>query len=77
MLWLFINILTADDKYSPVNRDNFTELIQIQLSQKQKSFSQFFSAILKSRLNFEHFQKKLTLIANVFPNLRTRQEAVR
>ena len=32
--------------------------IQILLSQKQKTLSQFFSAILKSTLNFEHFQKK-------------------
>ena len=30
----------------------------MQLSQKQKLFSQFFPAILKSRLNFEHFQEK-------------------
>ena len=27
------------------------------LSEKQKTFSEFFSAILKSRLNFEHFPK--------------------
>ena len=30
----------------------------MQLSQKQKTFSQFFSKFLKSSLNFEHFQKK-------------------
>ena len=30
----------------------------MQLSQKQKTFSEFFSAFLKSSLNFEHFQKK-------------------
>ena len=32
--------------------------IQNQLSQKQKVFSQFFFAFLKSTLNFEHFQEK-------------------
>ena len=32
--------------------------IQMQLSQKQKTFSEFFCAFLKSSLNFEHFQKK-------------------
>ena len=32
--------------------------IQMQLSQKQKSFSEFFSQRLKSSLNFEHFRKK-------------------
>ena len=30
----------------------------MQLSGKQIAFSQFFSAFLKSTLNFEHFQKK-------------------
>ena len=30
----------------------------MQLSQKQKTFSGFFSAVLKPRLNFEHFQKR-------------------
>ena len=29
----------------------------MQLSNKQKTSSQFFSAFLKSRLSFEHFQK--------------------
>ena len=29
----------------------------MQLSQKQKFFSQFVSAFLNSELNFEHFQK--------------------
>ena len=62
MLWkilrLFVNTMTADDKYSLLNRDNLTKPIQILLSQKQKTFSQIFSAFLKSTLNFEHFQKK-------------------
>ena len=30
----------------------------MQLSRKQKTFSEFFSAFLKSSLNLEHFQKK-------------------
>ena len=30
----------------------------MQLSRKQKTFSNFFSAFLKSNLNFEHFKKK-------------------
>ena len=55
---LFINTLSADGKYSLLNRDNLTQPIQIQLSRKQKSFSDFFSTFLKSSLNFEHFLKK-------------------
>ena len=30
----------------------------MQLSGKQKGFSEFFAAFLKSSLNFEHFQQK-------------------
>ena len=42
------------------------------LSEKQKSFSEFVAAFLKSRLNFKHFEKKgMTLMAFLFPKLRT------
>ena len=50
--------MTADDKYSLLNRDNLKQHIRTELSQKQKAFSQFFLAFSKSTLNFEHFQKK-------------------
>ena len=55
---MFVNTLTADDKYSPLNRDNLTQPIRTQLSQKQEAFRQFFLAFSKSTLNFEHFEKK-------------------
>ena len=58
ILRLFLNTLTDDDRYCLLYRDNLTQPIQILLSQKQKTFSQFFSAFLKSTLNFEHFQQK-------------------
>ena len=51
---LFINTLSADGKYSLFNRDNLTQPIQTELSRKKKTFSEFFSAFLKSTLNFEH-----------------------
>ena len=54
----FIQTLTDDEKYSLLYRDNLTQPIQILLSQKQKTFSEFFSAFLKSTLNFAHFRKK-------------------
>ena len=59
MLWLFVNTFTSDDKYSPLNRDNLTQPIQKQLSQKSKTFSQFFSPVLTSTLNFENFREKV------------------
>ena len=55
ILRLFVNTLAADDKYSLLNRDNLTQPIQILLSKKENNFSQFFSAFLKGKLNFEHF----------------------
>ena len=54
----FLHTLTDDNKYSRLYRDNLTEQIQILLPEKQKSFSDFFTAFLKSPLNFAHFQKK-------------------
>ena len=47
------------------------------LSQKQKIFSQFFSSVFESALNFEYFQKKMTLIAYVFPKLSTTKNVLR
>ena len=38
----FLNTLTADDKYFLISRDNWMQTIEIQLSQKQNIFSQFF-----------------------------------
>ena len=54
----FVNTLTANDKYSLLNRENLTQPIQILLSQKQVTVSQFFSPFLKSKLNFKYLQKK-------------------
>ena len=58
ILRLFVNALTADDKYSGNNMQNLPPQFQTPLSQKQKTFSGFFIAFLKCALNLEHFQKK-------------------
>ena len=55
---VFINTLSADGKDNLFNKDNLMQPIQMQLSQKEKTFSEFLSAFLKASLNFEHFQKK-------------------
>ena len=57
-LRLFVKILTDDQKYSLLYTDNLTQPIVILLSQKQKTFSEFFSPFLKATLNFEIFPKK-------------------
>ena len=43
---LFVNTLVADE-YSLLNIDNLTQPIQMQLPQKQKTLSKFFSIFLK------------------------------
>ena len=57
-LRMFVTTLTDDGKCSLLYRNNLMQPIQILLSQKQKTFSKFFSAFLKSTLNFEHSGKK-------------------
>ena len=57
-LRLFVNTLSDNDKYCLLNTDHLKQAIRMQLSKKQKTFSQLLSAFLKSSLNFEHFQKK-------------------
>ena len=58
ILGLFLNTLTVDDKHYMLNRDNLTQPIQLQLSEKQKIFPLFFFAFLKSILNDKHLPKK-------------------
>ena len=58
ILSVFVNTLTVDDKHYLLNRDNITQRIQMQLTQKQKTFSEFLFAFLKFILNFKHSKKK-------------------
>ena len=53
------------------------QTIQMHLSEKQKIFSEFFSAFFESALNLEHFQKNMKLIAYVFPKLPTSKDVLR
>ena len=73
----FLKTLTANDKYSLNSKDNWMETIQMLLSQKQNIFPQFFSSFFEFALNFEHFQKKITFIAYVFPKLPTTKDVLR
>ena len=52
ILGLLVNTLAADEKYLVLNRDNLTIPVQMKLSQKKKTFSQFCAALLKSRITF-------------------------
>ena len=58
MLRLFVNTLTADDKYSLIDMLNFSKEFQTPLSLKQNTFCRFLIAFLKYAWNLEHFQEK-------------------
>ena len=73
----FLNTLTADDKYSLISKEKWMQTIQMLLSQKQNIFSRVFPSFFESALNFEHFQKKMTLIAYVFAKLPTTKYVLR
>ena len=50
--------MTAEYTYSRRNMQPLTQQVQTLISLKQKTFSGFFIAFLKSTWNGEHFQKK-------------------
>ena len=58
ILGLLGDTLAANDKYPVLNRVNLKIPIQKQLSEKKKTFSELFFAFLKSRIDFEHIEKK-------------------
>ena len=58
ILGLFVNTFTAEFTYSGRNMQTLTQQVQTPLSLKQKTFSGFFIAFVKSTRNGEHFQKK-------------------
>ena len=58
ILRLFVNTLTVNDKDYLLNRENLTERIQMQLSKKQKTFSEISFAFLTSLLNLKYLPTK-------------------
>ena len=60
ILALFVKTLTAEYKYSGHNMQTFTQQVPTPLSLKQKTFSRFFIAFLKSTWHgeMENCQKK-------------------
>ena len=50
--------MTAVYYYFRENLENLLHQVQTQISLKQKTFSLFFIALMKSTLNLEYFEKK-------------------
>ena len=55
---MFVNIFPTDDKYPLQDCENLQLPIQMQLSEKRKTFSEFFVPFLESTSNFKHFEGK-------------------
>ena len=56
ILGVFPNILTVDGKLSVQDQENLPLPMQMLLSEKRKTFSQYFVPFLKSISNFKHFE---------------------
>ena len=57
ILGLFVNTMTADDKYTVCDMENVLQPIQMQFSEKKRIFSDCFAKCLKSTSNFQNFKK--------------------
>ena len=68
--------MTTDDKYSRRNMLNFTQQLEAPLSQKQKIFTGFFIVFLKCALNLQHLEKKMSILAKLFPEFLIPKEVV-
>ena len=68
ILGLFVNKLTADDKYFLHNSENFSLAIQLQLSKKQETFSEIFAPLLKSTSTLR--------ISYLFPKLQKAKDVL-
>ena len=58
ILGVFLKTLTADGKYPIPDCENLQLALQMQLSEKRKTFSQFFVPFLEFISNIKHFEKK-------------------
>ena len=77
ILVVFVYTLTSDGKYPVQGCENLQLPIQMQLSEKRTSFSQFLFHfwILHQILNI--WKEKMIVIVNVFPKLQTVKILVR
>ena len=58
ILRLLVHTFAADEKCPILNRHKLRIHIQIQLSEKEKTFPEFSAAFLESRLNLKIFELK-------------------
>ena len=76
ILGLFVNRLTASEKYSLLHTDNLLRPIQMQLCMKQKVFLNFLLHFWNLHQIFNILKKNMALIVYVFPKLETAKDVV-
>ena len=76
MIWLLDNTLSANYEYSGINRENLQLPNKAKLSKKPSTFCGIFFAFLESELNFQCFEKKISLIAQAFLKLLTPRDVI-
>ena len=77
VLGVLLNTLTADGKYDVQDWENWQLPMIMKLSEKHKTFPEFFVPYLESTSNCKHFEKKMIVIPNVFPTSPTMNYLVR
>ena len=77
ILKLFVNTLTVNDKHYLLNRDNLTQEIQMQLSEKRKNFLNFLLHFQNIYEILNICQKKMTLVPDVFLEIAAPKNMVR
>ena len=75
ILGLLANTLTANYEHSRSTIENLPLPFQMEISEKAKKFFEFFIAFSESALNFQHFEKRKSFIAQVFPRFLTPKDA--
>ena len=77
ILEVFVNTLTADDKCPLQDCENLPLPIQMQLSEKRKTFFIFLFYFWNLHQILNVLKKKIIVIANVFHKLQTLKNLVR
>ena len=77
ILGVFVNTLTAKGMYPVQDSENFPLPIQMQLSEKWKTFSHFLFHFLNLHNTLNILKGKIIVIANVFPKLEIVKKFVR
>ena len=77
ILGVFVNTLNPESKYPVQDGENLEIPIQMQLSEKRKTFSQFFLPFLELHQFLNILKREMIIIANIFPKLETVKNLVR